>query len=170
MSAHNKQLVSVRLGGGDLARIKRVATRLGVRDSDVIRFALRTMLTKLAPLHNENLRGSELLPALIEIGAELTQYFEMDSTRLDALVNEGVTDPAGRVTAEDLQLLCMAGLPEPYVYARLRDRVPAPVESIGVAAALRLYLFEKYAGGTNRRDPAPAVPPAKEPEAEIEAK
>jgi hypothetical protein len=145
MATTNKQLVSVRLTTTDLVRIKRIAVRLGVRDSDVIRFALKTMLSKLAPLHNESLSGKDLLPVFVELGAELTDYFEIDSAQLDGIINNGIADASKRVQPEDLQLLCMAGMPEHYMYARLRELVKTPIESIGVAAALRLYLYEKYA-------------------------
>ena len=105
MANSNKKLVSVRLTTTDLIRIKRIATRLGVRDSDIIRFALKTMLGKLAPLHNEDLYGSELLPVFVEIGAELTDYFEIDSTRLDGIINNGVSDQEKRVQLEEIDLV-----------------------------------------------------------------
>jgi len=45
-----KHAVSMRLGAGDIRNIKRMAKRLGVRDSDIIRFAIKSTLHRIAPL------------------------------------------------------------------------------------------------------------------------
>ena len=47
-----KQAVSIRMSAADIRSVKRLAERLGVRDSDVIRFAVKVMLGRLAPLHD----------------------------------------------------------------------------------------------------------------------
>lgn len=157
MHVNNKQLVSVRLNGSDLSRVKRVAARLGVRESDVIRFALKTTLAKLAPLHNDNMRGADLLPVFVELGAELARHFEIDTEALAAIINDGVHDGGGRVAPEDIQLLAMAGMPEHYVHAHLRSLTQTPIGDAGIAEALRQYLYKKYAQlGADR--PAPANP------------
>lgn len=144
MAINNKQLVSVRLNGVDHARIKYIAQRLRVRESDVIRFAIKSMLVKLAPLHDGQLAGSDLLPAFIELGAELTSYFELDSAQLGAILNENVHDARKRVDAEDIALLSMLSLPEHYLYIKLRELSKLPVEAAGVSASLRQYLYDKY--------------------------
>ena len=102
-SGNIKKLVSVRLTMTDLVRVKGIAARLGVRDSDVIRFALKTTLTKLAPLHNPSLQGNELLPVFVELGTELTNYFDIDPAQLDKIVNNGMAESPKRVHPEDLQ-------------------------------------------------------------------
>lgn len=144
MTHNNKQLVSVRLNGVDLSRIKHIAQRLGVRESDVIRFAIKSMLTKLAPLHDGQLAGSDLLPAFVELGAELTSYFELDSAQLGAIINANVQDAHKRVDTEDVALLAMLSLPEHYLYIKLRELSKLPVEALGISASLRQYLYEKY--------------------------
>lgn len=144
MTINNKQLVSVRLNGVDLSRVKHIAQRLRVRESDVIRFAIKSMLAKLAPLHDGQLAGSDLLPAFIELGAELTSYFELDSAQLGAIINENVHGAHKRVDAEDIALLAMLSLPEHYLYLKLRELSKLPVEAAGVTASLRQYLYEKY--------------------------
>jgi predicted DNA binding CopG/RHH family protein len=57
MAESRKRAVSLRVSDADLRKVKKLATRLGARDSDVIRFALKTMLTRLAPLCDQNVRG-----------------------------------------------------------------------------------------------------------------
>jgi Arc/MetJ-type ribon-helix-helix transcriptional regulator len=41
---NRKQAVSIRMSASDVRKIKRLAERLGVRDSDIIRFAVKSML------------------------------------------------------------------------------------------------------------------------------
>ena len=45
MQEGQKQAVSLRLGAAEIRKIKRLAKRLGVRDSDVIRYALKVQLS-----------------------------------------------------------------------------------------------------------------------------
>lgn len=144
MTANNKQLVSVRLNGSDLARIKRIAARMRVRDSDIIRFALKTTLMKLGPLHDEGLTGKDLLPVFIELGTELATYFDMDASDLEGIINNGVNDDAKRIERDDLKLLTMVGVPDHYLYVRLKSITTLPIEAIGTASALRQYLYSKY--------------------------
>jgi 16S rRNA U516 pseudouridylate synthase RsuA-like enzyme len=63
-----KQAVSIRLGEGDVRNIKRMAQRLGVRDSDIIRFAVKSMLSRIAPLCDDAIRGRNLVPVSGRIG------------------------------------------------------------------------------------------------------
>lgn len=153
MAVNNKQLVSVRLNGTDLARIKQIARRLQVRESELIRFAVKSTLTKLTPLHDSNLAGSDLLPAFIEMGAEITNYFELDSAQLNGIINDKLRTPGKRVDDEDIALLAMLALPEHYLYMRLREVSPLPVEAVGVSASLRQYLYDKYVRSTEPQDP-----------------
>src|ERR1700731_1742537 len=98
---HRKQAVSIRLGGSDLRNIKRMAQRLGVRDSDIIRFAIKSMLNRNSPLCDEAIRGRNLVPVLVQSGDELIRYFEFDSFRLDRIINERVEEDA-RVHRDDI--------------------------------------------------------------------
>ena len=142
-----KQAVSVRMSAGDLRGIKELASRLGARDSDVIRFAVKALLIRLAPLADPGSRGRDLVPALLEGGQDLLGFFELDAERLQALVNEGVSDAAERVAPEDLALLALAGLKGPYAAQKLRElnRLWGRSCSSGdLAFAIRQYLFEKY--------------------------
>jgi len=79
-----KQAVSIRLGESDIRNIKRIAQRLGVRDSDIIRFAIKSTLNRIAPLCDAAIRGRNLVPVLVESGDELIRYFELDAFRLES--------------------------------------------------------------------------------------
>ncbi|NJN52449.1 MAG: hypothetical protein HC809_12520 [Gammaproteobacteria bacterium] len=66
---------SVRLSGADLRKLKAISHRLAVTESDLIRFTLRYVLARLAPLHDTETKGATLLPVFVEFGNELTSYF-----------------------------------------------------------------------------------------------
>ncbi len=155
MVEQRKQAVSIRLGEGDVRNIKRIAQRLGVRDSDVIRFAVKSMLARIAPLCDDAIRGRNLVPVLIESGDELIRYFELDSYRLDSIINEqaGVSV---RVDRDDIALLAMSGLREQYLVMRMQDGTQAPHEPPGAARSLRNYLYDKYV--YRSEEPRPTEP------------
>ena len=147
---NRKQAVSIRMNSADIRNVKKLARRIGVRNSDVIRFAVKVMLGKLAPLYDLQARGRTLVPVFVESGTDLFRHFDMDAARLDSIINEGV-DGEARVELEDIQLIAMSGIQRSY--ARLR------LSSIGsngaqgradngedeeLGASLRRYLYEKY--------------------------
>lgn len=144
MVEDKKQNVSVRLNSTDITKIKDIAKRLHVRESDVIRFAIKATLTNLIPLHDESVNGSDLIPAFIECGAELTNYFDLDVNRLDVILNNGVEDPKKKVDSTDIELLAMAGIKENYVYLKLKELASRQPNLVGPSALLKQHLYEKY--------------------------
>jgi hypothetical protein len=144
MMEDKKQNVSVRLNISDLSKIKDIAKRLHVRESDVFRFAIKATLTKLIPLHDNNSKGRDLLPAFIEYGSELTNYFDLDVQRLDTVINQGVEDPLARVDYDDIELIAMAGIKESYVYTKLKELASRQSTPMGPCSLLRQHLYEKY--------------------------
>ena len=130
----------------DVRKVKKVASRLGVRDSDVIRFAVKSMLAKLGPLYDSEAHGRNLVPVFVESGAELLRFFEIDASRLEAIINGGV-DSERRVERDDIALLALTGTQEPYAALKLselasterRERSPAELSE-----SLRQYLYAKY--------------------------
>lgn len=162
MNESRKQAVSIRLGSGDIRKVKRLAERLGVRDSDVIRFALKWTLNRIAPLCDPEIKGPSLVPMFVETGSELIRHFELDAFRLESIINDGV-DRERRVAHDDIALLALAGSQQPYALLRLRsaDRgagaagpTPASIE------ALRQHLYDKYVYG---RDDSAPVDSGREP-------
>lgn len=142
MNGSRKQAVSIRLGSGDIRRVKRLAERLGVRDSDVIRFALKWALNRVAPLCDPQIKGPSLVPVFVEAGAELIRSFELDAFRLEAIINEGV-DRNARVAHDDVALLALAGMQQPYALLKL-GKGGGPGVSTASVEALRQYLYDKY--------------------------
>jgi hypothetical protein len=140
---NRKQAVSIRLGEGDVRNIKRMAQRLRVRDSDIIRYAIKSMLNRISPLCDEAISGRNLVPVLVESGDELIRYFELDSYQLETIINEHA-DEALRVDRDDIALLAMSGLREQYLVMRMKESNGATHESVSPARSLRNYLYDKY--------------------------
>jgi hypothetical protein len=103
-----KKAVSLRLNVADIKRIKRISQRLGVRDSDVIRYAIKNLLFKLSPLSDPAVKGPSLVPLFLEGGAEIVNHFDLDAHRLGSIINEDV-EPERAVSLEDLHLIAMTG-------------------------------------------------------------
>jgi hypothetical protein len=154
----------------DVRNIKRLAERLGARDSDVIRFAIKLMLGKLALLQDPAVRGRNLVPVFIEAGPELMRHFELDSAKLSSIINDGA-EPDRIVDPDDIQLIAMNGLQRSYVKYRmagLRRSAGSEAQGEGTGSqvpgaprsgrapphaddeddfferSLRQYLYEKY--------------------------
>ena len=141
-----KQAVSIRMNGGDVRKVKKLAQRLGVRDSDVIRFAVKSMLARLGPLYDPEVRGRNLVPVFVESGVELLRFFELDAMRLESMINEGV-DPARRVDRDDIELLALTSGQTPYAALKLSELNRGDHESgdaSQLASSLRQYLYDKY--------------------------
>jgi Arc/MetJ-type ribon-helix-helix transcriptional regulator len=162
-----KQAVSIRLSRSDVRHVKRLAERLGARDSDVIRFALKLMLGKLAPLQDPSVRGRHLVPVFLESGPDLMRHFELDASRLSSIINDGV-DPVQHVEPDDIQLIAMSGIQRSYlklrvppvrraVGAEVTNAIKSDAEATGQSAnghgnsghdsvehSLRQYLYDKY--------------------------
>jgi hypothetical protein len=165
-----KQAVSIRMNRSDVRNIKRLAERLGARDSDVIRFAIKLMLSRLSPLQDPSVRGRGLVPVFLESGPELIRHFELDAARLESIINEDVAADES-VDPDDVQLIAMNGLQHSYLKLRVagfrrakggepprtsdKDASGAPnggeASTNGHAVfdgdpeqSLRQYLYEKY--------------------------
>jgi Arc/MetJ-type ribon-helix-helix transcriptional regulator len=138
-----KQAVSIRLSESDIRNIKRMAKRLGFRDSDVIRYAIKTMLSRMAPLCDDAIKGRSLLPVLVESGDELIRHFELDSYRLEGIIN-AKAEPESRVDRDDIALLAMSGLRDQYLLMRMKDGHGVSHEAAARRGSLRDYLYEKY--------------------------
>ena len=144
-----KQTVSVRMSASDHKKVKEIAQRLHVRESDLFRFAVKSAITKLLPLYDRNFKGKDLIPLFIEFGNELTNYFELDTLRLDEIINEGVDkDSENHVDYDDLNLIAMSGIRENHLYIRLNylnqefnNNGPIEPENHSL---LKRYLYRKY--------------------------
>jgi hypothetical protein len=141
-----KQAISIRMNSADVRKVKKLAQRLAVRDSDVIRFAVKCMLTRLGPLYDPEVKGRNLVPVFVESGVELLRFFDLDASRLEAIINDDV-DPARRVERDDIALLALTGGQEPYaalLLSELNKEERNGHSSSELATSLRQYLYDKY--------------------------
>lgn len=106
------------MNGTDVRKVKKLAARLGVRDSDVIRFAVKSMLAKLGPLYDPEAHGRNLVPVFVESGAELLRFFDIDASKLETIINSGVLAER-RVDRDDIALLALTSVQEPYAALKL---------------------------------------------------
>ncbi len=154
-----KRAISIRMSLADVRRIKKLAQRLNVRDSDVIRYAIKATLGRLMPLYEPEARGKNLVPVLVEAGAEFLRFFDLDTGRLDSIIN-GDIEAEHRVSRDDLALITLAGVQEPYAalkLSELNDSDERLLHSTDVASSIRQYLYHKYVYRT-RSDPDVPVP------------
>jgi len=140
---NQKQCVSVRLSHSDIRKIKRIAQRLNVSDSDIIRFGIKGMLSKLRPLSDNNAIGSQLLPVFLEHGNEVGQYFDFDAERLERIINMDV-QPENTVDRIDVELLAMHSVFPNYLKTQLEKIMNEPLDEKELIPRLREYLYEKY--------------------------
>lgn len=141
-----KQAVSIRMNVSDVRKVKKLASRLGARDSDVIRFAVKSMLSRLGPLYDTDVRGRNLVPVFVEFGNELLRFFDLDGARLESIVNEGV-EPNKRVDRDDIALLALSGAQEQYAALKLSElhhQDGTQMTPADLASSLRQYLYDKY--------------------------
>lgn len=143
MLDNRKQAVSIRMGLADIRKVKKLASRLGVRESDVIRFAVKSMLARLGPLYDPDARGRNLVPVFVESGGELLRYFDLDAARLENIINEGASQDR-RVANDDIALIAMTGVQENYAKLKLSALGNGASDEEGLSNSLRLYLYEKY--------------------------
>ena len=145
-----KRAVSIRMSATDIRNIKKLANRLGARDSDVIRCAVKVMMGKLSPLLDPSVKGHALVPVLLDSGGEIFRHLDLDAARLESIINDGVEDQ-GRVETDDIHLIAMSGIQRSYVKFRLSNlngarAVDESRSSDGdqVDHTLRRYLYDKY--------------------------
>lgn len=146
MKDDSKKIVSVRVNQSDLEKIRFISQRLRVRESKVLRFAIKVMLNRLGPLHDPKSTGTDLMPIFADLGHELTNYFQFDYTRLESIINGNIDDPVKRVDSEDIALVAVNDMPASYRCMKLRELSNQPIKQSELAESLREYLYEKYAG------------------------
>jgi len=145
MTESKKQLVSIELCQSDLERIRAIARRLRVRESEIIRFALRLAFAKLSPLHDQNAYGRDLIPIFLECGPELAYHFELDSRTLDAIVNGDAGDPQKRVDPKDIEILTVSHMMPGYqLHTKLKGLPKLAAGRLNLSGVLQQYLYEKY--------------------------
>ncbi len=136
-----KQIISLRLVDSDRVAIQAIASRLFVRESDIYRFAINYLLNRFSCLFDESCTGSDLLPAMLEIRAEINHTLGLKRHQLERIFNGNNLNPDKYVAMSDIELLLM---PQHILKQRLMKQDETPRANIDVETWLKLYLTEKY--------------------------
>lgn len=139
-----KQHISVRLAEADHRKMKEISKRLGVKESDLFRYIIKHSLNKLLPFQDEHIRGTDLLPALLDCGQDLARYFDLDTDQLDQIVNGGLEEEAKKIEKEDLDILAMAGASDHYARVKLAAISKSPLPEDDLITLLKQYMTQKY--------------------------
>ncbi|MCP5145029.1 MAG: hypothetical protein H6978_09420 [Gammaproteobacteria bacterium] len=96
--------VSFRTRTSELGFIKEVARRFEVKQSDVLRFAVRIGLQRLDVLRTRDVYGDSLNPLLADVGVDLVDHFDLDLPTLERMIN-GVPPVDNAITGNTLERL-----------------------------------------------------------------
>lgn len=141
---NNMKNISVRLNFMDIQKIKELAVRLGIRESDLFRFSVKSMLEKLFRLNDKNVRGADLIPLWLECGDFLMDNFELDSTKLDEIFNQNLTEIDHRIDSDDIELMAMSKLNPIYMVKKLSALCDKQIDPKCANDIFRKYLYSKY--------------------------
>ncbi len=136
-----KQTISLRLNDSDHAAVQAIASRLLIREADVCRFAIHYVLHRFNSLFDDACTGSDLLPALLEIRAEINRTLGLKKYQLEKIINGNNLHPDKYVAMSDIELLLMSS---PLLEQRLMTLDETARPPIDLELWLKMYLSEKY--------------------------
>jgi hypothetical protein len=142
--SNKKQCVSVRLKNGDLQKIEQIANRLNVKNSDVIRYAVKAMLKSLMPLHDDEVKGHRLLPMIIDHCCDLSHHFDLDADQLENIINADSTNKDECVQRHDIELLALCGLSPEHIQYKFQEITGQNATTDEIPHLLKEYLINKY--------------------------
>ena len=77
MPNEKKHVVSIRLTNNDRGGIQNLSSRLFIREADLYRFAVNSLLDRMCLLNDDSKRGSDLLPLFINHRTEINQHLNL---------------------------------------------------------------------------------------------
>ena len=105
MPNEKKHVVSIRLTNSDRGGIQSLSSRLFIRESDLYRFAVNSLIDRMSLLNDDSNRGSDLLPLFVNLRTEINQHLNLSKEQLYKIINAGNADPDKLVPMEDVELL-----------------------------------------------------------------
>ncbi len=137
-----KNIVSIRLSNADRDAVRVAAARLFVRESELYRFAVHHLLTRLQHLLDESFTGCELLPLFLEFSDEIKEELGLKKHQLFEILNRRTSGPEKFVAMSDVELLL---LPQHLVRQRLQHINDAtPHRHTDTRIWLEKYFRAKY--------------------------
>jgi hypothetical protein len=135
------QTISLRLNDSDRTAVQAIASRLFVRESDIYRFAINYMINRFSCLFDDSYTGSDLLPVMLDIRAEINHTLGLKRHQLEKIINGNNLHPDKYVAMSDIELLVM---PQHLLKQRLQKLDDTARNTIDVELWLNMYLTEKY--------------------------
>lgn len=136
-----KQMISVRIVESDRKAVQALAVRLFVRESDIYRFAINHLFSRLDCLLSSSYAGSDLLLALVEIRNELHHTLGLKKNTLEKIINTGNNQPEKYVAMSDIELLLM---PPHLLKQKLITLYALPKDKNNIDLWLKEYFSAKY--------------------------
>lgn len=140
-----RRSVSVRINTSDYGRLKAIAGRLGVRESDVFRHLVRTGIGRLMRVLFGNEPRSGRYRLLVSLVAELGEDFALSAAECAALLESSSAAPLA-LDEDDIQLIAMSASHPQQACSLLASRLNEPIESAALTLRLGRYLEEKHGG------------------------
>lgn len=134
--------ISVRLSETDQSQLKAISDRLGVNNSDLVRYAIKRVITQLYALNGKNVRGKKLLPLFIKHFDELNRHFDISIKKLEYIFNSEV-DNNEKIEMEDLELLSLFGMPDDFSKERIKQ-ITGKNNINNTKEFITDYLIQKY--------------------------
>ena len=139
-----KRSVSIRINTSDFGKIKTIARRLRVRESEVFRYLMRRSLKAVGPMYQNDTRRSEIIDVLMEDNGELISEFNLDTDKIGQLFDQVCAQDGARLDKDDQELLAMVNMPEKFLALRLSEILGQKIEPADVVTTLDKYLENKY--------------------------
>ncbi len=142
MPNEKKHVVSIRLTNNDRGGIQNLSSRLFIREADLYRFAVNSLLDRMCLLNDDSKRGSDLLPLFINHRTEINQHLNLNKEQLYKIINAGNADPDKLVPMEDIELLF---LPDKVLRRQLYQKTEAlAFKNKDTDSWLHDYFIDKY--------------------------
>ena len=139
-----KRSVSIRMNTSDFGKIRTIARRLRVRESEIFRYLMRRSLKAVGPLYQNDTRRREMIYVLMENNGGLISEFNLDTEKIARLFEQVCSQDDEQLDDDDLELLAMVNMPEKFLALRLSEIVGQKIEPSDAAATLNEYLDNKY--------------------------
>lgn len=146
-----KRSVSFRISSMDYGRIKTIARRKKTRESEVVRYLLRTSLNALGPVSSSEACNRAALQSVTS--ENLSALATLEENLRQTLGKEHLfsLNDAGAIESYDTEMLALAVQPLRYLAEQLSQLIDKPVEASNAVCVLQEYLECKY-----RKEKAPS--------------
>ena len=138
-----RRSISVRINTSDYGRLKAIARRLSVRESDVFRHLVRLGVGRLMRALDSNAPSRERYRLLVSLAGELGEDFGLTVADCAALLSTRAS-PRLSLDAADVELIGMVAAHPQHACTVLASLTREPVDEANLVAKLGRYLDHKH--------------------------